>query len=143
MPNTRADYNPPLFKNIFNVIYAADIPTEFNISPTTGDLTKVVNQQALEQSMINIINTYAWERPYSSLGTYTQLGLFENANSIEQELIKQSIMMSLTTYEPRVTVVGLDISVSPDEDAYQLAIEWTSQYVNPPKVLNVILSRTR
>lgn len=143
MPNTRSDYNPPLFKNTFNVIYAADIPTEFNISPTTGDLTKVVNEQALEQSMVNIINTYVWERPYSPMGTDTQVSLFENATSIEQELLKQAVMMSLTTYEPRVKVVGIDISVSSDEDSYSLTIEWTSQYVNPPKVLTVILSRTR
>src|SRR5208337_2756114 len=59
--NPRPQFNPPFSSNNFNKIIWADLPMNLEISPLTGDLTKIINQNAIEASMTNIIETFQYE----------------------------------------------------------------------------------
>ena len=141
--NKRVDYLPSLNVPNQKQIYAADLPTNLDISPITGDLVRVVNKNAIDISLINICNTMMYERPYSNFGAELQLRIFENANSLEIELINSAISMAIRNYEPRVTVLKINITVSNDESYYTMEIIYS--IVNNPTIFNVsiILQRTR
>ena len=142
--NSRVNYLPSLNTPNQQQIYAADIPTNLNISPITGDLLRVVNKEAIDISLINICNTMMYERPYSNFGAELQLRVFENSSALEIELIKSAISMAIRNYESRVTVLEINITVSNDESYYSMAINYT--IVSNPTVvnqLNHILQRTR
>jgi phage baseplate assembly protein W len=141
--NERVNWVPNLLGVNPQTIYASDIPTNFDVSPITGDLARVVNKNAIDISLINICNTIMYERPYSDFGAELQLRLFENASSIEMELITSAIRLAINTYEPRVTLTGTNLIISNDENYYSLTISYI--LVNNPIVqtLSMILQRKR
>ena len=142
--NPRYLYNPPFNSNTFNQVLWADLPLNLDISPITGDLLKIVNVACINNSIESIINTYMGERPYSSMGTALQLRLFENSNSLEIQMIKNAVQISLAQYEPRISVTNIVIVVSADQYSYAMTI----YYVIPnsaiqPQTLTIILQRNR
>ena len=141
--NERVNFIPNLLGVSPQTIFAADIPTNLDISPITGDLVRIVNKNAIDISLINICTTIMYERPYSDFGAELQLRIFENATSIEMELIKSGISLAIKTYEPRVNVSGISIVVSNDQSYYTLTIQYITINNTKEQTLAIILQRTR
>ena len=139
--NPRALFNPPVNSNAANQILWADLPLNLTISPMTGDLMRITNVAALNNSIESIINTYIQERPYSSMGTALQLRLFENSNTLEVQMIQNAVYLSLAQYEPRIRVTNLDIVVSPDQFSYAMTIFYIAINTNQQQKLTIILQR--
>jgi phage baseplate assembly protein W len=139
--NPRYLYNPPFNSNTFNQILWSDLPLNFDISPLTGDLMKIVNVAAINNSITSIVNTYIGERPYSSMGTALQLRLFENSNTLEIQMIQNAVYLSLAQYEPRIKVNSLNIVVSPDEYSYTMTIFYTIINTTITQSVKIILQR--
>jgi phage baseplate assembly protein W len=141
--NQRYLYNPPFNSNTFNQILWSDLPLNLDVSPVTGDLMRIVNVAAINNSIESIINTYIGERPYSSMGTALQLRLFENSNTLEIQMIQNAIYLSLQQYEPRIKVSNINIVVSPDQYSYSMTIFYVIINTNQQQVLTIILERNR
>jgi|SRR5271166_4235680 len=142
--NNRAYVRPPFNNsNAQNIIIWADLPNNLEISPSSGDLLRVTGNQAIEQSMENIILTYQYERPYSDLGTALELRLFENVSPLEEQMIMSAIRLSIAQYETRVKLIDLNLVVSPDANEYTLTIVYS--VINNPQVytFSMILQRNR
>ena len=145
MANTNQRYlhNPPFNSNNFNQILWADLPLNLDVSPLTGDLMRIVNVAAINNSIESIVNTYIGERPYSSMGTALQLRLFENSNRLEIQMIQNAVYLSLAQYEPRISVMGIDIVVSPDQFSYAMTIIYNIINTSQQVTLTLILQRNR
>jgi phage baseplate assembly protein W len=141
--NPRVLFNPPFNSNTFTIVQWADLPTNLDVSPVTGDLMKVINAAAINISIESIINTYIGERPYSTMGTALQLRLFENSNDLEQEMIRSAVFLSLAQYEPRINVQSVVIVVSADENSYQMTITYNIINTSQVQTLTIILQRNR
>jgi phage baseplate assembly protein W len=141
--NPRFLFNPPFNSNTFNQILWSDLPLNLDVSPLTGDLMKIVNVAAINNSIESIINTYVGERPYSSMGTALQLRLFENSNTLEIQMIQNAVFLSLAQYEPRISVNKVDIVVSPDQFSYTMTITYTILGINQFQTITIILKRNR
>lgn len=143
MANTNQRYlhNPPFNSNTFNQILWSDLPLNFDVSPLTGDLMRIVNVACINNSISSIVNTYIGERPYSSLGTALQLRLFENSNTLEVQMIQNAAFLSLAQYEPRIKVLGIDIVVSADQYSYAMTIFYSIINTTQKQSLTLILQR--
>jgi phage baseplate assembly protein W len=139
--NPRYLFNPPFNSNTFNQILWADLPLNLDISPLTGDLMKIVNVAAINNSVESIINTYIGERPYSLMGTALQLRLFENSNNLEIQMIQNAVYLSLAQFEPRISVISVAIVVSPDQNSYEMTITYVIINTSQQQTLNIILQR--
>ena len=139
--NTRYLSNPPFNSNTFSSILWADLPLNLDISPLTGDLMKVVNNAAIQQSIESIINTYMYERPYSAVGTALQLRLFSNSSDLETEMIKNAVYISLAQYEPRISVIGVNIVVNADDNSYEMTIYYVIINTTQQQTIKIILER--
>lgn len=143
MANTNQRYlhNPPFNSNTFNKIMWADLPLNLDVSPLTGDLMKITNVAAINNSIESIINTYIGERPYSTMGTALQLRLFENSNTLEVQMIQNAVFLSLAQYEPRINVNKVAILVSPDQYSYTMTIFYVIINNTQQQQLTIILQR--
>lgn len=142
--NERVNYVPNLLGVTPQTTYAADIPTNFDVNPITGDLARIINKNAIDISLINICNTITYERPYSDFGAELELRMFENANSIEIEFMKSAIKLAIETYEPRVNIIGMQVNVSSDETYYTLLIAYSIiNNSSTQQIISIILQRTR
>ena len=141
--NPRPQFNPPFSSNTFNKVIWADLPMNLEISPLTGDLTKIINQNAIEASMENIIETFQYERPYDDSGCAVKMRLFDNISPLIATLIQSAVQLAIKQYEPRVVLKNVIVNVNSDADSYTLEIYYS--LTNNPSVIltfNKILQRT-
>lgn len=89
----------------------SDLNLSFKPHPITGDITRKTDVDAVKRSVINIISTNAYERPFKpSFGANIRSMLFELDTSLfGSSRIGKEIAKTIETFEPRVTNVSVDI----------------------------------
>lgn len=126
-----------------SAIYS-DLFTNFDIHPISDDVAVKTNEEAIKQSIKNLILTNKGERPFQpNLGGDIYAFLFENSTPQTLLLMKEVISNVISEYEPRANVI--DIICAPDEDRNAIAVNVTFNVINrqEPVSLNVVLDRVR
>lgn len=105
--------------------YFSDFLNNFDKNPVTGFLARVTNEEAIKQSLRNIILTNNGERFYDSgIGSKVNASLFEPMNPITQEDLKFSISEACKL-EPRAYVHNIIVNVMADGNAVLISIEFS------------------
>ena len=121
----------------------SDIDFAFTQS-ANGDLAVKYDDNAIKQSVKNLILTVNYERPFhSELGCQVHNQLFENFTPITEFIVRQTIYDVLLKFEPRIKVI--DILVDADTDRNGLEITVTFRFINDPRPITVttFLNRVR
>lgn len=124
--------------------FFSDFRNSFKTTPYGNQLVKVVNEEAVKQSLKNLILTDPGERLFQpNLGSGLRSMLFELNLSDEIELIRKFIQNCADNCEPRVNIVSIDLNNEKDENAISLSIVF--QVINNPEpvTLDVVLKRVR
>lgn len=96
--------------------------SDFTKNPVTGFLAKVTNEEAVKQSIRQIIFTNKGERPYNpGFGSTVKSSLFNPLDSITIIAIKDSITESINNFEPRAILN--EVIVIPDENNNGIFVE--------------------
>jgi len=94
-----------LFKNIYT-----DIPMFFSKNTFTGDINLKKDNNAIKESIKNIVLTLNYERPFDSeFGTPAAASLFENPSDFGF-YVENAIAAAITRYEPRVKLTKITSS---------------------------------
>ena len=108
------------------VNFFSDILINMDKNPITGLLARAVNEEAIKQSLRNIILTKPTERFYNPrLGSKLRASLFDPVTRVTEETIKFSITAAMQ-YERRAKLVKLDIKVNNDLNEYNVGIYFES-----------------
>tara|TARA_B100000287_G_scaffold434974_1_gene501230 strand:+ start:4949 stop:5362 length:414 start_codon:yes stop_codon:yes gene_type:complete len=104
-----------------------DFSIGFKPNPNTEDFTVVKNENAIKQSIRNLVSTGYTERPFQpKKGSRLRQMLFEPFDVFVGEEIKEEIRNVVTRFEPRV---GLnDVRLFPDrndENTLHIEIDYT------------------
>lgn len=122
----------------------ADLDLDFNRKPGSKDVTKKIGDEAVKRSIRNLILTNFYDRPFQPrIGSSVQKLLFENFTDITAILISNAIKEVINNFEPRVTVLGVDVIPSPDDNAFTANITFTIRNRAEPFVIDVFLERIR
>lgn len=122
----------------------SDLNLLFTASPSTGDITKKVDEEAIKSSLRNLISTKNYERPFHpEIGCQIFSLLFENFTSVTSQLMRKTIQDVVNKFEPRVNI--LDIKLSETEDQNNLDVSITFKIINTerPVTLNTSIQRVR
>ncbi len=122
----------------------SDLFTNFDQHPITDDVAVKTNEEAIKQSIRNLIQTNKGERLYQpNIGGDIKRLLFENNTPQTLILMREVIGEAIKTYEPRANVI--DLVISPNEEQNAIAVSITFNVINrqEPVSLNVILDRVR
>ena len=122
----------------------ADLWITFQRNPFSSDLQVVKNENAIKQSLLTLVKTNVYERPFNPLlGSRLQQLLFENFDSGTSSSIDDELRILISNYEPRVSVISIDSSDDSDNNALNITINFTiiGQPLNPQS-LNILLERS-
>ena len=122
-----------------------DINLSFKRHPVTNDLVVIKNEDAIKQSVKNIIFTILGEKPFLPLfGSKLNSALFELDTNFNETKISDEISSVLLNNEPRIS--NILVSVSNPSDSHELNV--TIQYditgvQSPSQAVDVVLFPAR
>jgi len=137
---SRADKYTPIAKKEFY----SDFLINFDMNPVTGVLARSTNEEAVKQSLKNLILTNMTERPYQPLvGSRINGMLFDPIDSFTALNIKTEIQQTINNYEPRVSVIEIKVTEYTDQNGYVVTIIFST--INIPQVIRLefFLQRVR
>ncbi len=122
----------------------SDLDFNFSIHPRDGDVASKYDEEAIKQSIKNLILTRNYERPFRSyLGTQIYSILFENISPLTTTMLERTISDVIYNYEPRVNLLDVAIRYTPDNNAVYVTIVFKIINTSTPIEVNLILERTR
>jgi len=122
----------------------ADLDLNFTAHPVNKDVAIKYDEQAIKQSVRNLILTKNFERPFhSEIGCQVRGMLFEPVTEMATAVIKRSIVDVIRNYEPRVLLVDVFVLVRPDENYVDIRIVFKIINTATPIELTLTLERTR
>ena len=133
-----------LTPNSISRIVAADFHKDMTIVPGKEDLARKMNEQAVKESIRNIVLTNKGERPFQpQFGCDLDKLLFENATPQTFDLIKSVVTDAIETYEPRCDLLSVDVLGDIDSNQVYVTIMFRIINTDNPVSFNILLDRTR
>ena len=119
----------------------SDLPMFITPNPFTGDLSIKKDQNAIQESVRNIVLTAIGERPFDrSFGTNIYTVLFEQPVLL-QFYADSTISVALNTNEPRIRVEEMKFDVT--DKLVTVSITYTIKQIDVVDSLVITLERTR
>lgn len=122
----------------------SDLDLDFIPHPITGDIQILKDAVAVKRSLRNLLFTGKDERLFQSeIGGNLKQLLFEPITPMTEFSIKLLIQDVIRIYEPRVKVLDLQVSVSPDENGYDVHLLFAIDEISQVVTADLFLERLR
>lgn len=127
---------------------ADDVYSDFNHTflphPNTGQISRKTNVDAVKLALRNLILTNKYERLRNpAFGSNIRRFLFETYDGFIEEELKSEITRTIETFEPRVRLIEVDVSTSPDDHSIYINIEFAVISSQIADNLELVLYRVR
>lgn len=126
--------------------YFSDFLSTFDQSPISNDLALSKNENAVKQSVRNLVLTNLGERLFQpNIGGNVSRKLFEPFTGFTADDLKKDILNTIKQNEPRVSATDLSVRVIPHEDQNQFTVNIFFFIMNNLNQvsLNLVLQRVR
>lgn len=121
-----------------------DLDLSFNIHPVKKDINKHVDEQAVINSLKNIILTNHYEKPFNpDYGSNIRALLFENIDSITAIILEREILQTIENFEPRVSVSKVTAIPDFDNNGYSIKLDFFIINLTNPITIQFLLQRVR
>ena len=121
-----------------------DFKKDLEKSPISSDLTLFKNEDAVKESLKNLILTNKGERLMQpNLGGNIKAMLFENITPATLKLIEEQVRETINLYEPRVDLIDVVVTSNLDDNVVSVQIEFYISSNQQPLTLSIFLERTR
>ena len=122
----------------------SDFHKDLALLPGRNDIGRLVNENAVKESIKNILLTDRGERLFQPrLGGDIRAMLFENASPVTSIIMRDRIEDVLNAFEPRCGL--LDVEVQGDIDSNTIRISVVFHVINSetPQTLSIDIDRVR
>jgi phage baseplate assembly protein W len=120
-----------------------DIDLNFTVNPLTGDLNVKKNNDAVKQSLKNLMLLSLYEKPFNpDLGANIRGYLFENYILNSNKYLEDRIRTVIVKYEPRIQIKTVNVIPNENNNTLDVYIEYyfSGQSI---ETFSVNLERTR
>lgn len=122
----------------------SDFDVNFVPHPVTGDLLKKTGTQAVVQALMNLVQTSYYEKPFHpEIGSNIRKLLFELIDPVTANALAEEVKNLIGNFEPRVNTRNVFVSADPDNNGYNVTVEFFLVNVNNPITVSVFLERLR
>jgi len=122
----------------------SDLDLNFTANPVSKDVSKKYDENAIKQSIKNLIMTRNFERPFrSDIGSQIKTLMFEPITPMLSALVKKTIENTLNSYEPRANILDISVLLSPDNNGIYVTIVFAIVNTSTPISVDLFLERTR
>jgi len=125
-------------------IFYADFTNNLDLNLLTGYLAKTTNENAIKNSIKNLILTGNGERFFdSTIGSKMATLLFEPIDAVTAELVRSTIKETIENHEPRANIVDIVVQANAENNSYYVKVIF--KIINIPEdiTLDLILNRVR
>lgn len=121
-----------------------DLDLNFQIHPIRKDINVHKNEFAIINSIKNLVLTNHYEKPFQpEIGSNIRRLLFENVDALMAAQIQREIEETINNFEPRAQVTRVTAVASPDENRYNVELEFFVINNSNPITINFFLERIR
>jgi phage baseplate assembly protein W len=121
-----------------------DLSFNFSKHPITNDIVVLKNEEAIKQSVKNLLMTNRFEKPFdTTFGGNLNDFLFELETGDEAELIADNIIEAVELHEPRAQVINVDVNLRPDTNNVRITVVFEVLSVGETVTLDLNLTRLR
>lgn len=122
----------------------SDFRKDLDINPFTKDLALRKDEDAVKESIKNLILTDRGERLFRpNLGGDIRATLFENNTPATMKLIQESVKETINTYEPRATLIDVETYSNYNETTVTVNVIFYVRNKQEPVTVSVFLERIR
>ena len=122
----------------------SDLDLNFTAHPVTGDITRRYDDNAIKQSVKNLLLTRNFERPFhSEIGSPIRQLLFDNPGPLFNVMLKRAVIDVINNFEPRVNIIDVRVDDYSDANEVYVTLEFTIVNTERPLTLDLALERTR
>lgn len=122
----------------------SDFKKNLEISPLSSDITVYKDEDAVKESITNLLLTDRGERLMQpSLGANLRAMLFENITPGILKLIEDQVKTTLDLYEPRAEVTNVAVTSNIDDNVVRIKVTFYILNNQQPISVDVFLERTR
>lgn len=122
-----------------------DISLSFKRHPVTNDLIVLRNENAIKNSVINLVRTYVGERFFrSDIGTPISRSLFEIQSSEFAIEVENQVIQVLVNLEPRISLKNVKVFFPADKN--EISVEVIYDIIGlalPTQEIEFVLTTTR
>ena len=121
-----------------------DLDLALTLHPIREDIIPLRDDNAIKNSIKNLLQTNRFERPFQSqTGADLRGLLFEPADSITKGLIKDKIKSTIKRFEPRVVLQNILIEDEPNKNLYRVQIQFKIKEFDIDDAVEIVLRRLR
>jgi phage baseplate assembly protein W len=121
-----------------------DIHKDLTVNPITGDLALRTNEEAIKESLKNLILTDRGERLFQpNIGSDVRASLFENATPVTLKILEERVRDVINNFEPRVSLIDVDVFSIYDDNRVQITIYFYVKNREDPLSVDVFIERVR
>ena len=122
-----------------------DINLSFKRHPVTNDVVAIRNEDAIKRSVRNIIFTILGEKPFQpNFGSVINESLFDLNTNLGEMQVSDEIRSSLLIYEPRISNVDVNVTISPDTNEMNCTVQYDITGIpTPTQEVDVLLFPAR
>ena len=122
----------------------SDLDLNFTVHPVSKDISRKYDENAIKQSIKNLLLTRNFERPFhSEIGSPIRAMLFELPGPMFTVMLQRAVIDVINNFEPRVEVLDVRINDSIDTNAVYITLEFKIVNTERPITLDLALERTR
>jgi phage baseplate assembly protein W len=122
----------------------SDLDTLFAPNPVTGDINPIRDTEAIKKSVINLILTNFYERPFQpEIGCNVRGLLFEPADPVTMSDLEDAATQVLENFEPRVAVLNVSATDDADNNSYTMTIQFQILSTEQVSDVTTVLERLR
>lgn len=122
----------------------SDLDISFTPNPVTGDINPLTDIEAIKRSIKNLVLTNYNNRPFQpEIGSGIRALMFEPADPITAHEIEETIKRVVSNFEPRVTLLSVNVLDNSDFNEYEITIEFQINSTPMQGVVAIALERLR
>jgi phage baseplate assembly protein W len=122
----------------------SDIDLNFIANPVTGDISKKYDENAIKQSVKNLVMINHYEKPFHpEIGSQIYNLLFEPFTPLLQAMLQRAIINTINNFEPRVRLIDVEVTLNPDNNTVFCQITFRIVNTQRPITVDLTLKRTR
>ena len=101
------------------------VKVDFARNPFTQDVSQVSNDNAIKQSLKNLVMTQPGEKLYQpQIGSGVRQLLFEPMDGFTADAIRDDILNTVGQHEPRITINNLAVVEQYDANQFNVTIDY-------------------